>query len=129
MADMSHGTSALHGHPEELHEDSIELASLNPHFEAHAFPWKQVFGFLASLVLTAISFWLVMDHVLPVQSVIAVILALAVVQALLQLGVFMHMRESRGAAWQILVLGLGLLMAFGLVAASIWIMMFKSGVS
>lgn len=127
MADLLHQSHEAHG--VEEHEDRVEIRSLTPHFEAHGFPWRQVFGYVASLLLTAMAFGLVIKHVLPATALVAVVLVLALLQAILQLGVFMHLRESRGPAWQILVLGLGFVMAAGLVVASIWIMMFKSGVS
>lgn len=127
MADLLHQSHEAHG--VEEHEDRVEIRSLTPHFEAHGFPWRQVFGYVASLLLTAMAFGLVIKHVLPPTALVAVVLVLALLQAILQLGVFMHLRESRGPAWQILVLGLGFVMAAGLVVASIWIMMFKSGVS
>lgn len=122
------GTAAL-SHMESEHEERIELKALRPHFEGHHFPWRQVWGYVASLVLTAAAFVLVINQVLPVAGLVAVVLILALLQAALQLGVFMHLRESRGMAWQLPVLGLGIFMALGLVIMSIWIMMFKSGVS
>lgn len=126
---MAHLSNQSHHAETPDHEDSIEIGSLTPHFQAHGFPWKQVLGYVVSLVLTALAFVLVMNHVLPPTALIAVILVLAVLQAMLQLGVFMHLRESRGAAWQVIVLGLGFFMAAGLIIASVWIMMFKAGVS
>lgn len=132
MADRlypSHGTGAMNQVELVENEDSIEISSLAPHFAVHKFPWRQVFGYVASLVLTAMAFILVINHVLPVTALVSVVIALAVLQAAVQLGVFMHLRESRGMAWQILVLGLGGFIALCVVAGSIWIMMFKSGVA
>lgn len=65
---------------------------------------------------------------LPVLP-LAVILTLAVGQAALQLGVFMHVRESRGPAWPILSLGLAFFIATGMIGMSIWIKLFQAVVS
>ena len=70
-----------------------------------------------------------MNHVLPPVALLSVILTLAVIQAGLQLGVFMHLKEGRGLAWQLIPLYLVFLIAIGMVGMSIWIMLFKSGVS
>jgi cytochrome aa3-600 menaquinol oxidase subunit 4 len=108
-------------------EDHLKF--LNPVIESEGFPWLQVAGYGVSLLLTFAAFGLVVYHLMPPLMLLAVILVLAVGQALLQLGVFMHLRESRGPAWQIVPLGLALLIAGGMVGMSIWIMLFKSGVS
>lgn len=105
------------------------LDFLRPRFGEEKFPWLQIWGYIGSLVLTFAALYLVLDHALPPIVLLAVILTLAVGQAALQLGVFMHIRESRGLAWQVIFLGLVLVIAVGLIGMSIWIMLFKSGVS
>ena len=115
------------------HERAAEVEQagrlLQPHFAAERFPWAPVAGYAGSLLLTFVALDLVVRHVLPAASLFALVLALAGGQAGLQLGVFMHLRESRGPAWHILPLGLAFLIALGLVGASLWIMAFKWGVS
>lgn len=116
--------------PQGWEEEEAELAFLRPRFnEETGFPWLQVWGYLGSLVLTFGALVLVVRHLLPPPVLLGVILILAVGQAALQLGVFMHLREGRGASWQILPLGLAFFIALGLIGMSIWIMMFKTGVS
>ncbi|PSR22643.1 MAG: cytochrome C oxidase subunit IV [Sulfobacillus acidophilus] len=105
------------------------LKFLRPRFHEEKFPTIQILGYIGSLILTFGAYFLVMDHVLPPVSLLAVILALAVMQGALQIGVFMHVREGRGLAWQIVPLYLVFLIAMGMVGMSIWIMLFKSGVS
>lgn len=105
------------------------LGFLEPRFAPEGFPWMQIWGYLGSLVLTLGAFALVLRHVLSPTLLLAVILTLAGGQAALQLGIFMHARESRGLAWQIIPLGLAFFIALGMVGMSIWIMLFKSGVS
>jgi len=112
--------------------DAVERALgrlLQPHFAAEGFPWTQVAGYAASVLLTLLAFGLAMHHLLPAAVLLGVIFALAAGQAMLQLGVFMHLRESRGPAWQLLPLLLSFAIAAGLIVASLWIMAFKWGVS
>ncbi len=110
-------------------DNDKNLTFLKPRFEEEKFPTVQIAGYIGSLVLTFAAYFLVMNHVLPGLALLAVILVLAGLQAALQLGVFMHLKESRGLAWQLIPLYLVFLIALGMVGMSIWIMLFKSGVS
>ncbi|MCY0908814.1 MAG: cytochrome C oxidase subunit IV [Sulfobacillus thermosulfidooxidans] len=109
--------------------DEVEARFLAPHFESEGFPWLQIFGYIGSLLLTIAALLAVVQHILSPIGLLTVILILAVAQAALQLGIFMHLRESRGSTWHIITLGLGIVIALGLVGMSMWIMTFKSGVS
>lgn len=115
--------------PEEREEFEAGLRFLNPRFAHDAIPWPQIAGYGLSLLLTAIATWLVVKHALTPSVLLAVILTLAGIQAFIQLGAFMHVRESRGSAWQLVPLGLVLGIAIGIVITAIWIMAFKWGVS
>lgn len=115
----------------ESSEESMEpgLEFLAPKFETEEFPWAQIMGYVFSLVLTFAALLLVINHAMAPTLLLAVIIVLALGQAGLQLGVFMHLRESRGPAWQLLPLALAFFIAFGLIGTSYWIMLFKTGVS
>lgn len=115
------------GRDKETTGEEEILGFLQPHFEPATFPWRQIGGYLLSLALTLVALYLVMHHVLPAASLLVVILALAAVQAAVQLGFFMHLRESTGPAWHIVSLALGVGIALGIVAFSIWILSFKWG--
>jgi cytochrome aa3-600 menaquinol oxidase subunit 4 len=126
MSTVRHSEPELDESPQEF-EAGLEF--MNPHFAEERFPWPQVWGYVASLVLTLAALGLVVHHLLSPVVLLGVILVLAAGQAGLQLGVFMHLRESRGPAWQLLPLGLALAIAVGMVGMSVWIMTFKWGVS
>lgn len=115
--------------PEEREEFEKGLPFLNPRFAGEAVPGPQIAGYGLSLVLTALAIWLVVKHVLAPTVLFAAVLTLAGIQAFIQLGAFMHVRESRGSAWQLVPLGLVLGIAIGIVITAIWIMAFKWGVS
>ncbi len=102
---------------------------LLPHFEHLGGPWPQIIGYLASLLLTLAATLLVVHHLIAPLYLPAVILLLAVLQAGIQLGFFMHLREGIGPSWQIVALVLAGIVALGIVIFSVWIMAFKSGVS
>lgn len=126
---MSEAQQALTAEQAYQNDNDKALKFLKPRFEEEKFPTTQILGYIGSLVLTFAAYFLVMNHVLPAVALLAVILTLAVLQAALQLGVFMHVREGRGLAWQLIPLYLVFLIAAGMVGMSIWIMLFKSGVS
>ena len=105
------------------------LAFLRPNFQGKGFPWLQAWGFAGSVLLTLAAYVLVAGHRMAPTVLLVVVLVMAASQALLQLGVFMHLRESRGLAWQVIPIGLAMLTALAMVGMSIWIMTFKSGVS
>lgn len=111
------------------HGDEVELAIFSPKMHQTHFPSLQITGYLLSIILTLLAFGMVAYHWMPMSSLIPVILILAFIQAGLQLGIFMHLREGRGTTWQIPVLALAVSIGLGIVGFSIWIMMFKSGVS
>ena len=113
----------------EVQEFEPGLEFLAPHFAEEPFPWPQVWGYIASIVLTLGALLLVVHHLMAPAMLLAMVFTLAIAQGVLQLGLFMHLRESRGVAWQILPICLAFAIAFGMVGASMWIMAFKWGVS
>lgn len=130
---MSHqvvaGPAAAAAHPHEEHGGPVEIAALAPHFEEVRFPTKAVVGYAVSVALTLLALLAVTKHLLPPAGLLATVLALAAVQALLQLGSFMHLREAGGETWQLPVIILAFGIAVGIVIFSVWIMSFKWGVS
>ncbi|UOR14135.1 cytochrome o ubiquinol oxidase subunit IV [Halobacillus amylolyticus] len=65
--------------------------------EHHGFPWKQVIGFVLSIILTVAALWVVFSLSLTAKATIIVILALASAQLLVQLIMFMHLSEHEKA--------------------------------
>jgi cytochrome o ubiquinol oxidase operon protein cyoD len=79
-------------------------------------------GFLLSLVLTAVAFALVMTGALPRSTVLAGILAMAVLQILVHLVCFLHMNTRSEGGWNVLALGFTAVITVIVVFGSIWIM-------
>lgn len=58
------------------------------------FPMKHVAGFVLSLILTVLAAWAAVGSEMPTIWIIVFIVALAVIQAGIQLFMFMHMTET-----------------------------------
>ncbi|RKP47345.1 cytochrome o ubiquinol oxidase subunit IV [Cohnella endophytica] len=94
--------------------------------EAHGSLKSYVIGFALSLVLTAIPLIIVLNDVLEGTSAKVVLLASAVLQFVVQLFYFMHLKEEGKPRWNLMVLILGLIIVLTIVAGSIWIMTYNS---
>lgn len=94
----------------------------NHHDSAHGSVKSYGVGFLLSVVLTVIPFWLVMSGVMDKWSTIVTILAFAVIQILVHLKYFLHLtlttEEGKVNTLTFLFSALIILLVVGL---SIWI--------
>ena len=107
---MSEHNHADHGH----HDDDLAY---------HATVKGYVIGFLLSVVLTAIPFWLVMGQVLPSKNATAlVILAFAAVQMVVHMVYFLHMNSKVEGGWSLLALIFTAALVLIMLAGSIWVM-------
>lgn len=93
--------------------------------ESHASGKSYLVGFILSVFLTAIPFWLVMNrssHGLSTETILAAILVFAVVQVVVHVIYFLHMDRSAEQRWNVVAFGFTLLILVIVVAGSIWIM-------
>jgi len=79
-------------------------------------------GFILSIILTGIPFWMVMDGSASHATILAVILVTAVVQIMVHLVCFLHMNTSSSERWNVVALAFTVLIIAILVVGSIWIM-------
>ncbi|WP_147532765.1 cytochrome aa3 quinol oxidase subunit IV [Bacillus marasmi] len=91
---------------------------------AKGFPINHVIGFLTSLILTFAAVFLAFKTSLPVKAIIGVIGTLAVIQAGLQLYMFMHMNEGEDGKANVINIAYAFFIAIVTVAGSIWVMSF-----
>jgi cytochrome o ubiquinol oxidase operon protein cyoD len=104
-----------HGHGHDDHHDDEG--------GYHATVKGYVIGFLLSVVLTAIPFWLVMGKVLPSSQLTAfVILGFAVVQMLVHMVYFLHMNAKVENGWSMLALIFTVALVIIMLAGSTWVM-------
>ena len=79
-------------------------------------------GFTSSILLTIISFSLVVFDVLEGKMLMIAIMALALVQATLQLRFFLHLGEEPKPKWETLTFYLMLTILLIVALGSLWIM-------
>lgn len=103
-----HGHGVVHGHGEEAGHGSFK---------------GYVTGFLLSVILTAIPFWLVMGEVIADSRVTAfVIMGFAVVQIVVHMVYFLHMNSRSEGGWTMLALIFTLVIVVITLAGSLWVM-------
>lgn len=89
---------------------------------AHGTVKSYITGFILSVILTVIPFWLVMEHSLPKPTIIMIIVALAVVQIIVQLVYFLHMNTKSEEGWNFISMVFTILIIAILVVGSLWVM-------
>ena len=88
----------------------------------HATVKDYAIGFVLSVILTAIPFWLVMAKVLPPGTTAFVILGFAAVQIVVHMVYFLHMNAKAEEGWSLLSLIFTLVLVVIMLAGSIWVM-------
>ena len=80
-------------------------------------------GFMLSVILTAIPFWLVMAKVLPGPKVTGlVILGFAAVQMVVHMIYFLHMNAKVEQGWSMLALLFTVALVVIMLSGSVWVM-------
>ncbi len=102
--------------------------SHDPHHSAHgdAVPHGSmrdyVTGFVLSVILTAIPFWLVMARPLGAGATAALIVAFAVVQIVVHMVYFLHMSPKSDDGWTLTSLVFTIIVVVIMLAGSLWVM-------
>lgn len=82
-----------------------------------------VIGFVLSVILTAIPFWLVMNKIIASPATTAfVILAFAVVQIFVHMIYFLHLDAKSEGGWNMLALIFTAVLLIIMLAGSLWVM-------
>jgi cytochrome o ubiquinol oxidase operon protein cyoD len=108
----------MSGHHFELgHEGHDE------HLDAHGNLKDYTVGFILSVILTAIPFWIVMGNVFENPRTTAlVILAFAAVQMVVHMVYFLHMDSKSQGGWNMLALIFTLVLVVITLSGSLWVM-------
>lgn len=101
-------------HAEQGHHAAAELP--------HASLREYLIGFVLSLILTAIPFWLVMTMPLSPAVTAAVIMGFAVVQIVVHMVFFLHMNSKSEGGWTMLSLIFTITVVVIMLAGSLWVM-------
>ncbi|MCT9074111.1 cytochrome o ubiquinol oxidase subunit IV [Cupriavidus gilardii] len=116
LADKGHGHHGDHGHGHDDHHDHDDGA-------AHGTLKSYVIGFVLSVILTAIPFWLVMGQVIDNQNTTAlVILGFGAVQIVVHMIYFLHMNTKSEGGWNMLALIFTIILVVITLAGSLWVM-------
>ncbi len=109
---MSHSNATHHDeHGHDDHDDGLHITTKG-----------YVIGFLASVVLTAIPFWLVMNKMLPSGMTAFVILAFAAVQMVVHVVYFLHLSPKSEGGWNMLAFIFTIVLVVIMLAGSLWVM-------
>ncbi len=112
MSAEAHNDQAVGHHDDHAHGDDHDHGSFKSY----------MIGFLLSVVLTAIPFWLVMTEALAPQTTGLVITAFAVVQIIVHMIFFLHMNHKSEGGWNMLALIFTIVIVVIAVAGSVWVM-------
>lgn len=88
----------------------------------HATTRSYIIGFILSLVFTLIPYYLVSEHVVSGNVLLATILGFGLIQMIIQLVFFLHLGREKKPHWQLWFLIATVGAIFVVVGGSIWIM-------
>ncbi|MCD1265306.1 cytochrome o ubiquinol oxidase subunit IV [Shinella sp. AETb1-6] len=107
------------------HESASDVhhAHSHGHEAAHGSFKSYVTGFILSVILTAIPFWLVMGGVLDSKLLTAVlVMGIGVVQIFVHMIYFLHMNTRSEGGWTMMALIFTLVIVGIAIAGSLWVM-------
>jgi len=103
---------AGHGHDDHGHDE-----------HAHGSFGSYMIGFVLSVILTAIPFWLVMSGALGNNQLTGfAIMGFAVVQIVVHMIYFLHMNGKSEGGWTLLALVFTIILVVIALAGSLWVM-------
>ncbi len=101
-----------HAHDHGHHEIEMPHASMRDY----------AIGFVLSIILTAIPFWLVMARPLDGGITAVLIMAFAVVQIVVHMVYFLHMTPKAEGGWSLTTLVFTIIVVGIMLAGSLWVM-------
>jgi cytochrome o ubiquinol oxidase operon protein cyoD len=105
------------------HSDSGHADGAHTEAGGHGSFKGYVTGFLLSLLLTAIPFWLVMGHVFAQSSTaVLVLFGFAAVQIVVHMVYFLHMTTRAEGGWSLLALLFTAMLVVITLSGSVWVM-------
>ncbi len=102
-----------HGHHDHHHGDHANHGTFGSYMT----------GFVLSVILTAIPFWLVMGNVIADKQVTAVlVMGLGLVQIIVHMIFFLHMDTKSEGGWNMLALLFTVVLVLITLSGSLWVM-------
>jgi cytochrome o ubiquinol oxidase operon protein cyoD len=90
--------------------------------ENHGSVGSYVVGFVLAVVLTAASFWLVLNGGFARDTTLIGLAVLAAVQIVVHLVFFLHMNTSSSQRWNVTAFGFTVLTVMIVVVGTLWVM-------
>ena len=118
MASDTHAHHGHHAHHDGGHHDDHH-GDVGPHSSMREY----VIGFVLSVILTAIPFWLVMNNVIQDRTTIILVLGgFAIVQVLVHMVYFLHMNAKVEGGWTMVSTIFTLVFVMIAIAGTLWVM-------
>ncbi|QCR36907.1 cytochrome o ubiquinol oxidase subunit IV [Nissabacter sp. SGAir0207] len=89
---------------------------------SHGSVKSYLIGFILSVILTIIPFWMVMNGTATHGTILATIVAMAVIQIVVHLVYFLHMNTSSEERWNLVAFLFTAMIILIVVVGSLWIM-------
>ena len=96
--------------------------SVNEHGASHGSVKSYMIGFILSIILTAIPFWMVMDGSASQGMTLGVVVACAVIQVVVHLIYFLHLDTKSEGGWNMVAIVFSAIIILIVVVGSLWIM-------
>lgn len=113
MTELHTNVTHAAGHGHHGHDDHANHGSLKSY----------AIGFLLSVILTAVPFWLIMSKAFDKSSTTAmVILGFAAVQIVVHMIYFLHMNAKAEGGWSLLALIFTVMLVLIMLCGSLWVM-------
>ncbi len=107
-----------HAHGDHVHHDHH-----HGDHASHGTFGSYMTGFVLSVILTAIPFWLVMGNVLDDKQVTAVlVMGLGLVQIIVHMIFFLHMDTKSEGGWNMMALLFTVVLVLITLSGSLWVM-------
>ncbi|WP_241622330.1 cytochrome o ubiquinol oxidase subunit IV [Rosenbergiella australiborealis] len=96
--------------------------SATEHGASHGSVKSYMIGFILSIILTGIPFWMVMDGSSAQSTTLAVVVICAVVQVIVHLVYFLHLDSKSEGGWNLVAIVFSAIIILIVVVGSLWIM-------
>jgi len=105
------------------HEDAHDAHHGHGHEASHGSFKSYMTGFVLSVILTAIPFWLVMADVLDSKvATVAAIMILGAIQIVVHMVYFLHMNSKSEGGWTMMALIFTIIIVAIALVGSLWVM-------
>ncbi|WP_029685743.1 cytochrome o ubiquinol oxidase subunit IV [Tatumella saanichensis] len=96
--------------------------TVSEHGASHGSLKSYITGFILSVILTGIPFWMVMEGSAAKSTTLAVVVICAVVQVVVHLVYFLHLDRKSEGGWNMVAIVFSALIILIVVVGSLWIM-------